>query len=97
MNETTPTTDWTALALEAMEQQQAEQEQQVAETAVAPKPHTLPFPLQVVMMLAKLVFLGTVGYFVVDRYGIYNLIWLAMVAWFIVLPTHTPHPKNAYK
>ncbi|MEO2047819.1 MAG: hypothetical protein ABGX16_14750 [Pirellulales bacterium] len=95
MSETTNTTDWTALALQAMEQQHqiesATEQADVSETSSSFE------TLRIFGGIAQLLFWGVLGYFLVIHYGAFNLIWIALVIWFQVIPSMTLRKKSAYK
>ena len=82
------------MALEAMNQQQGTEQiqQQVTQEATINRP--LSFYLG---MGAKLLFLTAAAFFLVERYGIGHLIWLALIGWFMIWPSYTPNQKNTYK
>ena len=92
MSETT--TDWTAMALNAMDQQK--QEEQAAEVVIAEQTEAPSAMSKLGPGIAKLSFLGVLGYVLVTRYGVFHLLWLAAIAYQII-STMTFPKKTAYK
>ena len=78
-----------------MERQNQEAATEAAEAQVATSPRLTASAL--LGFTAKCLFLIAVAYFLVNRYGIVHLIWLALVGWYMVVPTLTPTQKNVYK
>jgi hypothetical protein len=95
MSEHTQQTDWTAMAEQAMEQQDQRESAALATESVEAGPRITPTAL--VAMAAKLLLLVAVGCLLVDCYGIVTLVLLALVGWFIVRPWLTPWQQNGLK
>ena len=47
--------------------------------------------------IIQLIFLAALGYFLVLRYGIFHLVWIGLVTWYLVLPSMTFRKKTAYR
>jgi hypothetical protein len=90
-----PTTDWSARALEAMEQQQLAAAHD-ASCQAEPETENVGL-LRLLGGIAQLMFLTALGYFLVQRYGILHLVWIGLVTWYLVIPSMTNRNKTAYR